>query len=98
MRRRASNRHDFFFLVSEVSINLPDIIVRELLQLFFGMLDVVLGGAAIVGVFFELFHGIAADVANRHATILGHFADDFHEFLAPFLAQLWKKNTDRFSL
>src|SRR5712691_7834268 len=37
-------------------------------------------------------------MANRDPAVFGHFANDFHEFLAAFLAQLRKEDADRIAL
>src|SRR5258706_12757038 len=82
-----SNGHDFLLLMSQMRINLADVIVRQLLQLLLGMFRFILGGAAIVAVFFELFHRVAPDMPDGHAAIFSHLADDFDKLLTPFLAQ-----------
>src|SRR2546425_5119977 len=80
------HRHDLFFFVPQMLIDLGDVLVCELLEFFLGVFHFILGRAAIMAVFLQLLHGIAADVADGHPPVLGHFLDDFDEFLAPLLA------------
>ena len=87
-----------FSLWRQVGVNLGDVFVRQLLQFLLGVLGVVFGDAAVVAVLLELLHGVAPDVADGHAAILGHLADDLDELLAPLLAEFGEEQADGLAL
>src|SRR4051812_48277120 len=89
-----SDRHDFSFLVGEMLVDLCDVLIGELLNLFFRILDLIFCDAAFFAGFLESFHGVATDVADGHAAILGHFTNDLYKFIAAFRAQLGEDNAD----
>jgi len=79
-------------------VDLANVVVGKFLEFFFSVLDLVFRRAAVVGVFFDLLHCVAAHVPDSYTAVFGHFANDFDELVAAFLAQFRKEETDGFAL
>src|SRR5689334_11824836 len=75
-------------------VDLGNVIIRQFLEFLLRMLSFVLGNSTIMSVLLELVHGISAHMTDSDTTVLGHFANDFDEFLPAFLAKFWKEDTN----
>src|SRR3954454_391650 len=72
--------------------------VRELLELLLGAALVVLAGLAGVLELAQVVHDVAADVADRHAALLGDVADDLDELAAALLVELRHLQADQLAV
>ena len=61
------------FPCGPVRVDLGDVIVGQLLHLLLRPQQFVFGNDAALGLLFEMLDGVAADMANGDAAILGHF-------------------------
>ena len=69
-------------------VDLGDDLVRELLELLLGPVELVLGDVAVLLERLELLAGVAADVAHRDPALLGPVLHHLHQLLAAVLGEL----------
>src|SRR5881628_2265044 len=69
--------HDFLLLVRQVLIDPGDVLIGQLLHFHFGVLLIVFGNLAGLGLFFQMLHGVTAHVTDSHTAIFGHLLHDF---------------------
>src|SRR3954462_3649167 len=77
-----SHFHDLGFFRLDQVVDLVDVVVVNLLQLFFRMLDVILGDALQL---LERFARVGTRVPNGDLPFLGELVDDLRELLAALL-------------
>src|SRR5207237_10933306 len=83
-----SDLEQLVLLVLHHPVDLFHVLVRELLELLLGALEVVRRDVAFLLQGFELMARGAAQVAHRDAAFLGLVLDDLHELLATLLREL----------
>src|SRR5699024_10861457 len=83
----------FFLLLGDL-VDLLYPVVRELLEVLFGYLEVVLGDLRGLLLGLELVHRVAPDVADGDLGVLGVFLDLLCQLLAALLSQLREYQAD----
>src|SRR3954463_5851654 len=89
-----SDFEDFVFLVLQELVDLVHALVGELLERLFRAMLVGPADVAVLLELAEVVHDVAADIAHRHASVLGDPAYDAHQVLAPLLGQLRDRQAD----
>ena len=87
--------HYLFFLLGKGGVDLLDEGVGLVLRLFLELLEVVLGYLAVLFELLESFYRVAADVADRHASLFRHLVDHLLELDAALLRKLGQVEADR---
>src|SRR5438874_10512115 len=77
-----SDFHDLGLFGLDQLIDLVDVIVVDLLEIFFGVLDVIFGHTLQ---FLESFARMSPSVPNGDLPFLGQLVNDFHELFAALL-------------
>src|ERR1051326_7076013 len=95
---RRSNLHDLLLLGVERLIDVVDMSIGELLQLFADLSVLILSDLMILFGFFEGFHAVAADVANGDPPLLRIFVRKLYQFLAALLVQLRNGDAQQLSV
>src|SRR5690242_8738009 len=87
-RAGTSDFEDLGLLGLQRAVDLADRRVGELLQLALGPVLLVLADIPALAQLAEVLHGVAADVADRDAALLGDLPGDLDHVLAAFLGHL----------
>src|SRR4051812_1102966 len=93
-----SDLHDLGLFGLQRVVELGHARVGELLELLLGAALVVLAGLAGVLELAQVVHHVAADVADRHATLLGDVPDDLDELPAALLVELRDLEADQLAV
>src|SRR6185503_5396414 len=84
-----SNSEDFLFLRRKQLIDFRNRSVGRLLHLIGEPFLIVFGNLVILLELLDDIQPVATHMADRHLGGFGVFMRDFHQFLAPFLVELW---------
>src|SRR5205085_2894487 len=93
--RHGSDFHDFCFFSLQQLIDLVDVVVVKLLQLFLGSLLLILG---CLLEFLELITGAGSGVPNANASFFGQFMNYLDQLLATLLVERGKRDADHTGL
>src|SRR5690349_10281604 len=89
-----SHLHDFLFLGGELSVDVTDVLVGELLDVDLGLLLVVLRDQLFLERFLDVGDHVAAHVADRDARVLRVGTHHLGDVAAPFLGERRQRDAD----
>src|ERR1019366_8875818 len=89
-----SHAEQVLFLVGQVLADVLDRLVRGSLDVLFEALRLILGRLGLL----DGLKGVAAEIADMHAAVLGKLVARLNELEAPLAAHLGKGNADEFTV
>ena len=79
-------------------VDVRDVPVRDLLELFFAAFQVVLGNVAVLFRLAQLVVGVPAHVAHSDAGVFGLVVEELHQLLAPLFGESRDRKAHRLAV
>src|SRR5688572_26212073 len=88
------DRHHFFLFRYYQPVDLFYVLVGAFLDFFFAALPFVFGKMLGLLGFLQMFHCVAADVANGYLRLFAELLDELHDLLATLFGERWQWDPD----